>query len=96
MKGKLYVYIVTSKLLLILEHMKERPSLKEILGDFNPSVSAQPDSRARHAVTIWLSPEDKARYDRLQEMSRREFSKKAREALRALITLAEDRTASPT
>lgn len=75
----------------MIEYMRENMSLREILGDFNPTGQIKSDSRSRHAVTIWLSPEDKARYDRLQAASGRGFSKKAREALMALIALAEAR-----
>lgn len=42
-------------------------------------------------VTIWLSTEAKVKYDQLQKQTRRKFSKKAREALLALIDMAEAR-----
>lgn len=74
--------------------MRTNASLKDILEDFSPAANTV-TARARRPVTIWLSPEDKARYDRLQDMSGRGFSKKLREIFRAALDVAEDRTASP-
>ena len=68
-------------------------SMDEILGDFNPKEKARGSNLKGGTVTIWLSPEDKARYNQLQECSGGRFSKKAREALLALIAAAEARTA---
>ena len=73
-------------------------SLDAILGDFKTLESHDRSGRTgpkdRRCVTIWMTPEDKARYDRLQELSKgtgRKFSNVAREAILALIDLAEDR-----
>lgn len=67
-------------------------SLDEILSGFNPSESTSESSlKQRDAVTIWLPPAAKARYDRLQELSNRRFSKKVREILLAAIEQAEAR-----
>lgn len=73
--------------------MSTKQSLDRILEDFNPKDTANTLSlKASGApVTIWLPAEAKARYDRLQEASHRQFSKKAREALLLLIDLAEAR-----
>lgn len=69
-----------------------KQSLNEILGDFNPAEPAPGSGEKLGApVTIWLPTEAKARYDRLQKASGRRFGKKAREALLALIELAEAR-----
>lgn len=75
--------------------MREKPTLEAFLGDFRP-VEGKNDQgqKGRRCVTIWLTPEDKARYDRLQEMSKgtgRKFSDVARKTLQALIDLAEQR-----
>lgn len=43
-------------------------------------------------VTIWLPAEYKARYDRLQEMSKKRFCKKIRQIIQAAIEMAEART----
>lgn len=72
-----------------------KQSLETILGDFKLGGSDQPvGSQNRRCITLWLRSEDKARYDRLQEMSRgssRKFSDVTREALLMLIELAETR-----
>lgn len=75
----------------MINFMRETVSLERILEDFGHNVSGK--AADRRPITLWLLPEDKARYDRLQKASRREFCKKAREALLALMALAEDKTA---
>lgn len=76
------------------ESMREK-SLDKILGDFKPSeASKQSGTSERRAVTIWLKPDEKARYDRLQQLSKsgdRRFSDITRETMLALIELAESR-----
>lgn len=62
--------------------------LEEILGDFSLSDES-PAAGERKAVTLWLSKEDWARYERLQERSRKKFSKAAKRGLLALMELAE-------
>lgn len=42
-------------------------------------------------ITIWLLPEDKARYDELQKKTGRKFLPKVRETVLALIEAAESR-----
>jgi hypothetical protein len=71
--------------------MREKLSLEGILADFTMKDAGMLGPKGRQAVTIWLTPEDHARYERLQSMSKKRFSKKAREALLALIDLAEAR-----
>lgn len=67
-------------------------TMEDLLGDFCLTSGSEANSlKERHAVTIWLPAEAKARYDLLQEKSERRFSKKAREVLIQLITLAESR-----
>lgn len=66
-------------------------SIEDILGDFDVTKPVTNSGLTGGTVTIWLSSEDKARYDRLQERSGRKFSKKAREVLIALIDIAESR-----
>jgi hypothetical protein len=66
----------------------------EILEGFDPKADEVEPLRSGGAVTIWLDAGAKARYDRLQEMSKkrgRRFSDVARETLKALIDLAEKR-----
>ncbi len=69
-------------------------SMNDVLKDFKPSnPSDKAVSRERRGVTIWLSPEEKQRYDRLQESTRgseKRFSAIARETLRLLIEQAEE------
>jgi cytidylate kinase len=67
-------------------------TINEILGNFG-SVESTDGARLKSSVTIWLTADAKARYDRLQEKSGRQFAKKARETLIALIELAEAKTA---
>lgn len=64
-------------------------TLDQILADFEMNVTPAGTGIQRQSVTIWLDPEYKERYDRLQRNSRREFSKKAKAALMALINLAD-------
>lgn len=67
-------------------------SLDEILADFDPKESGSTKQNLKGGtVTIWLSPEDKARYDRLQQLSDRRFITKVREIVRAAISKAEKR-----
>lgn len=70
--------------------MREK-TIEGILGDFKPTASGNRSSLTGGTVTIWLSAEDKARYDRLQKMSGRKFSNKTREVLLAVMELAEQR-----
>jgi len=73
--------------------MKET-TLKDFLGDLGPmNADSAQRSTASSLITIRLPPETKARYDLLQERSRKRFGKKAREALIALIEIAEAKTA---
>lgn len=73
--------------------MREK-TLSDILGDFLPAEDGKKESvKSGGPVTIWLPASAKVRYDRLQESSGRRFGKKAREALIALIDIAETRTA---
>lgn len=66
-------------------------TIGDILADLNVATTSDGMKTGRCSVTIWLPPEAKARYDVLQERTRRRFSKKAREALLALIDAAEER-----
>lgn len=68
-------------------------TIEEILADFAPMDAEKRRLKDRSPVTIWLTPDAKARYDKLQEYSGKRFGKKARELLLALIDAAEQRTA---
>lgn len=63
-------------------------SLEGILADFDPKDPTS-DPHHRRPVTLWLPPEEKDRYDRLQKLSHKRFGQKAREALIALMAVAE-------
>jgi hypothetical protein len=65
-------------------------SLDDILGDCFEG-DARGRSKGRQPVTFWLTPEEKALYDELQEMSGRKFSKKARDAVLTLMEHAKAR-----
>lgn len=72
--------------------MRESRSLTEILGDFSVSGDAGSEPITAGApITLWLPKDYKARYERLQQMSRKRFSRKLRDAAMALIELAEAR-----
>ena len=75
----------------MINFMSKIASLEQILGDFGPNGSGK--AVERKPITLWLTVEEKARYDRLQKASRRDFCKKARQALIALMELAESKTA---
>lgn len=65
-------------------------TMAEILGDFSTDQTDKKNSLKHGApVTIWIPAEAKEKYDRLQKISERRFSKKAREALLELIAVAE-------
>lgn len=70
-------------------------SLEAILGDFKTvETGGTHGIKERECVTLWITPEDKARYDRLQEMTKgtgRRFSDIARKAFLTLLDLAEER-----
>lgn len=69
-----------------------RTSLDDILGDFNPGDSSGKSSLKSGApIAVWLSAEDKARYDKLQQTSGRRFCKKLRELILAAMEVAESR-----
>jgi hypothetical protein len=72
--------------------MRAKQSLDDILGDFD---AVEPEERHKlkrgYPISIWVPVEYKARYDQLQSVSKQQFSKKVREALLALIELAEKR-----
>lgn len=60
--------------------------IQDIMSDFeiNEQKSAS-DLSTGKPMTIWLPKEYKARYDRIQKMSRQRFSKKLREVIQAVI-----------
>jgi predicted DNA-binding protein len=67
-------------------------TLESILGDFSPSAPDTSESvRYGGSIAVWLPSALKARYDALQERSGKRFSKKVREAVVAMIELAEAR-----
>lgn len=66
-------------------------SLDAILGDFNPGESPAKGNLQGGTLTIWLSPEYKAKYDNLQRVSNRRFIKKVREIIQAAIDRTETR-----
>lgn len=59
--------------------------LDELLADFSPKGRDGGDQLTDH-ISIWLTAEDKALYDRLNEG--RQFTKVARLALRAVMRRA--------
>lgn len=70
--------------------MDKSVSIDDILGDFSPT-SVEAESGARKAITVWVSADEHARYERIQESSRRKFSKKLRELFLAALGVAEKR-----
>lgn len=69
-----------------------KTSLDDILGDFNPSeIGYGSNLKSGAPIAVWLTAEDKARYDRLQKVSGRRFCKKIRELIRAAMDVAETR-----
>jgi hypothetical protein len=75
--------------------MREK-SLDAILGSFDlGEIVDRPDLRARGGtVTVWLSPDYKAKYNHLQTVSQGRFSKTLREIVKAAIDRAEAQAAS--
>lgn len=67
--------------------------LDEILDGFNPGAQKS-EIKAGGAITVWLPKSDKARYEKLQEMSKgsdKRFSEVVRAAICALIARAESK-----
>ncbi len=67
-----------------MTELAEQKSLDAILEDFVVGAD-MPDPTTRKALTIWLSPEHKERYDRIQRASGRRFCDKVRELIIAAI-----------
>lgn len=68
--------------------MKDK--ISNILEDLEVTHEGDTTPKNRQCVTIWLSSEMKEKYDRLQELSGKQFSKKAREILIVAINQADD------
>lgn len=62
--------------------------LESILEDFDPSGTSE---TAKHGVslTLYVPADLKARFDRLQRLSKRQFHKKLREVVKIFIETAE-------
>ena len=74
--------------------MSDDKTISELLGDFSATPAKDKQSlKGRGPVTIWLPPDAKERYDRLQMKSGKTFSKKVRELLLVMIEKAEVKTA---
>lgn len=71
----------------------QKRSLDAILKGFVTEGSGQPDPAKRRPLTIWLSPEDKEKYDRLQKKSGRRFCDVVRELL---VTAIRECDSEPT
>lgn len=66
-------------------------AIHDILSDFNPNEPcAESELKKGAPLTIWLPARDKARYDKLQKMSGRKFSKKVREVIQAVLDMVEE------
>lgn len=59
------------------------------LNDFRVSELEAPTRLNGGTVTIWLSKEDKRRYEELQRATRRQFGKKVRELLISAMGVTE-------
>lgn len=74
--------------------MEKTTTLQGIMADFS-ETELEPEEggsvKSGAPITIWLPREAKESYDRLQKNSGRRFSKKARQAVLALIAIAERR-----
>lgn len=72
--------------------MRPKPTLEYYLVDF-PSDCARPAPLARDggSVSFWLPSDVKARYRALQIKSGHRFGKRVREAIIAMVELAEER-----
>lgn len=62
-------------------------SLDDLLNDFEVGEEVGRDGGT--TVSIWVTPEVKERYNRMQKISRRKFSKKVRELFLAALEVAE-------
>lgn len=70
--------------------MREK-SLDAIMSNFDPTESVIENNLKGGTVTIWLSPEYKAKYEHLQKVSKRRFISKLRELVQAAIEVTESR-----
>lgn len=70
---------------------KSDKSLDEILKSFNADEPNQKEDLKGGTITVWLSPDYKNRYSRIQARSQRKFIKKVRELIQAAIDITEPR-----
>lgn len=66
-----------------------KPSLDAIIDDFVALQTEQPDPSNRKAITIWVTPEYKEKYDRVQKRSGRQFWNKLQQVVYAAIDRCE-------
>jgi hypothetical protein len=66
--------------------------LQHLLADFDPTDNLESSKLTNgKPLTVWLSAGDKARYDRLQQMSKGRMSKKLREVIIAVLDHVEEK-----
>lgn len=73
----------------------EMSQLRKILSGLEFSGSESESKRKRDqmtALTVWVPRDAKARYDRIQSLTNRQFSKKVRDVLLLTIEEAEEMT----
>jgi len=68
-------------------------SLDAMVDDFDLSAPPPTPCLKAGTVTTWLNEDDKARYDRLQDVSGGKFGRQLRELIRAAIRRAEAKRA---
>lgn len=69
-------------------------TISELLADFDKADAAREATpKLNECVSIKLTPEAKARFDILQQKSRKKFGKKLRAVILALIDAGEAKTA---
>lgn len=66
---------------------EEKKMLDAILGDFKLTDASAKEPET--TLTIWISSEYKARYSRLQKLSKRRFARILREIVQAAIEKTE-------
>ncbi len=67
-----------------------KDSLDKILDEFEPAETTERGKfKLGGPVTIWLTPEYKAKYDKIQKVSSRRFCAKLRELVHAAIDMTE-------
>lgn len=64
---------------------KKNNLIDSVFKDFESNLTDNHDTPSRQAITIWVPDEYKAKYDKLQEITKRKFGKLVKEVVKKSI-----------